>query len=306
MKKIDVAIIGAGPAGISAAIYAKMDNINYVLIEKNKPCWFLEKSINSHYYAEGFTGIKKNTSGTDLRKAFLEHYKRLGGKIAKNSVIKIEKTNNNFKIKTTNNNFIAKAIIIASGTNPKTLNIFGSKTYKKYIHYSCTIDGGGYKGKNVSVIGGRNSGSVAACYLHDIGCNVSLIEARDGIQCKEKYKKMLKKRKIKIYTSTSALRFIGDQKKLKTIELFQEGFTEKIPAVGAFLYIGLEPAIDYCNLKLKTNDEGYLVVDINNQTSQEGIFAAGDVTCRVKQAITACGDGANAYYFAKKYIDTLT
>lgn len=304
MKKVDITIIGAGPAGIAAAIYAKIDNINYILIEKNKPCWFLEQSINSHYYADGFTGIRRNTTGTDLRKAFLNHYKRLGGKFIKDDVVKIEKTNgNNFKVKTTKENFITAAIIITSGTSPKTLNIPGSKIYGKCIHYFCTVDGKKYIGENIIVVGGRNSGAVAACYLHDIGCNVSLIEIKDDIQCKEKYKKMLKRRKIKIYTSANILKFMGNQKKLKGVELFQRGFIKKLSASGAFLYIGLKPAIDYCSLKLKTDGEGFLIVDINNQTSQRGVFAAGDVTCRLKQVITACGDGANAYYFAKKFVD---
>jgi thioredoxin reductase len=91
---------------------------------------------------------------------------------------------------------------------------------------------------------------------------------------------------------------------LKWIELSQKGSIKRIATSGVFLYVGLEPAINYCDLKLKTNDEGYLTTDSGNQTSQKGIFAAGDVTCKLKHAITACGDGANAYYFAKKYIDT--
>jgi len=306
-KKIDIIIIGAGPAGISAAIYAKMDNINYLLIEKNKPCWFLEKSINSHYYVDGFTGVKKHTTGTNLRSLFLDHYKRLGGKIVKDEVVKIRKTrNDNFTVKTVHDNFITKAIIFASGTDPKTLAIPGTKTYKMNIHHFCTLDGNKYRGKNVTVVGGRNSGTAAACYLHDISCKVKLVEIKDSIQCEEKYKKKLGARKIEVYTSANIVKFVGNNKKLTGVELKIKGLRKTIESSGIFLYVGLKPSIAYSNINLNTNSEGYIIVDIKNQTSQPGIFAAGDVTGRLKQAITACGDGANALYFAKKYVATLT
>jgi len=303
MKKTDIVIIGAGPAGITAAIYAQMDKAGYILIEEKEPCWFLKESINSHYYANGFPGISKKITGTNLQQSFLDHYKRIGGKILKDRVLKISKINQQFKVKTTKNEFLCKAIIITSGTTPKLLDILGSKIYQKQIHHFCTIDGKKYIGKNIAVIGGRNSGAVAACYLHDIGCKVSIIEVQNELQCKTKYKKQLLKRNIKIYTSTVVKKFAGKNKKLNQIVAEQNDKKIKIPASGIFLYIGIKPALEYCNFKFKTNEQGFLIIDEYNQTSQKNIFAAGDITCKLKQAITACGDGANAYYFADKMIN---
>jgi len=305
MKKVDIIIIGAGPAGISAGIYAKMDNANYILIEKNKPCWFLEESINSHYFTDGFTGIKNKTTGTDLRKMLTNHYKRLGGKCIKDTVISIKKINGGFNIKTKKQDYISKVVIITCGTSPKDIDIQGLKKFKNQIHHFCTIDGKQYIGKDVVVIGGRNSGAAAASYLHDIGCKVSLVEIQDKLQCKEKYQAKLKKRGIKIYTSAITKEFAGKNSKLEEILINQKGKDIKIPTSAVFLYIGIKPAIDFCNIKIDTNYDGYLIVNSENQTSCKGVYAAGDVTTKLKQAITACGDGANAYYHANKMLSDL-
>lgn len=304
MKKVDIAIIGAGPAGISAAIYAKMDNANYILIEKKSPCWFLKESINSHYYVDGFSGIKKRATGTNLRNMLINHYKRLGGKFLKDNVLEIIRINNYFKIKTIKKIIVAKKIILTSGTTPKKLNIPSFRLYKKNIHNFCTISGKNYVNKNVIIVGGRNSGSTAACYLHDIGCKAVIVELKNKIQCKEKYLKKLKKRKIKIYTSAKISKLIGKNNILEKCIINYNNKNIKISCSGLFVYIGMKASLNYAKFKLKTNNEGFLIVGAQNNVSQNGIYAAGDITCRLKQAITACGDGANAYYFAKKSLIT--
>lgn len=303
-KKIDLAIIGAGPAGISAAIYARMDAINFVLIEKKQPCCFMKESINSHYYVDGFTGSKRNTTGTALKNSFINHYKRLGGKILDDEVITLTKNKNLFDLETKKDKFSAKTVIIASGTIPKKLEVEGAdKLENRNIHYFCTINGRRYIGKNALVVGGRNSGATAACYLKNLGCKVSLIEIRDKIQAKEKYQRLLSQKKVKIYTSTEIIKIVSSHGRLENILAEIKGQIKKIQADGIFVYIGLKPNINFCHFNLKADNDGYLLVDHYNQTSQKGIYAAGDVTPRLKQAITACGDGANAYYFAKKYLD---
>ena len=163
---------------------------------------------------------------------------------------------------------------------------------------------GQYINKKILVAGGRNSGAVAACYLHDLGCKVSLLEIKDKIQAKEKYKQWLKKRNIEIYTSSIINKLIGD-KELKKAEINRNGRIEEIRTDGVFFYTGRVPLFNFANIKVETDKEGYIFVDVHNETSINGLFAAGDIIPKLKQIITACGDGANAYYFANKYIQRI-
>lgn len=302
-RTTDILIIGGGPAGISAGIYACQDKTNFILIEEKKSCWFMEESINSHYFVEGFTGIKTKTSGSDLQKSFVEHYKRLGGRFLKEKVLSLEKKSGGFVAITDKSHVYAKAAILASGAKPKDLPIDNIDKFRNNIHFYCTIDGKKYIGKNVIVIGGRNSGAVAACYLHDLGCSPTLLELQEALPAKEKYQKRLKERNVPVLTFAELIALQGGRKLSKAIiKLVDQNKILKIPTEGVFVYIGRQANIDFIKEKLSTDKSGYLLVDSLGHTSLEGLFAAGDITCRLKQTITACGDGANAYYYAKKYI----
>jgi len=303
-RSTDIAIIGGGPAGLSAGIYAALDNTNFLLIEEKESCWFSKEAVNSHYYVDGFTGTTDKTTGADLQKAFLKHYERLGGKFLKEKVTVLDKNDNLFIIDTDYSIITAKAVIFANGTTPRDLDVKDAEKFATHIHYYCTINGLEYKNKEVLVLGGRNSGAVAACYLDDLGCQVTLLELKDKIQAKEKYQKNISKRKIKVITNSELISLEGEKGLQKGIvkNLQSNGLIE-IPCQAVFVYIGRKPDNDFIKFDLKKDGQNYLIVDYFNQTSVVGFFAAGDATCKLKQIITACGDGANAYYFAKKFID---
>jgi len=300
----DLIIIGGGPAGVAAGIYAAMDNIDYLLIEAKEPCWFMETSINSHNFVDGFTGASERMSGTLLKKSFLDHYLRLGGKFLKSEVLSLFKDDDCFVVETKNKRIRALSVIIASGTQPRLLKMESSEKFSENIHFDCVSDGSQYIGKTVIVVGGRNSGVVAACYLYDLGCRVVLIEIKDDLQAKQKYTKRLKEKNIIIHTSSVLKKMIGDEK-LEKVVIESSGKTEEIKANGVFLYAGRVPFFDFLNSQVSVDEAGYVVVDTHNQTSIGGLFAAGDATAKVKQIITACGDGVNAYYFANKYIQKI-
>lgn len=294
-------IIGGGPAGLTAAIYACLDKVDFILIEPSDPCWFMKESVNSHKFVERFLGINKNTSGTDLQKKFLDHYKGIGGKILKERVLILKKQGNIFIIKTNKRLIHSKTVIIASGAKPRELDIEGREKFKNFIHYYCTIDGKKYINKSVIVVGGRNSGAIAACYLYDLGCKVALIEIKDKLQAKTKYQHWLRKRDIKIFTSAQIVKLDGNKDLQKAIVKMNDKRIV-IPANSIFSYVGRLPNYDFFKGNLKCDAEGYIVVDNHNETSVKELFAAGDVTSKLKQIITACGDGANACYFAEKYL----
>jgi thioredoxin reductase (NADPH) len=301
--KTDIAIIGAGPAGLAAGIYGAQDRDDFLLLDNKEPCWFFKESVNSHYYVDGYTGIDEKMTGSELQNKFLKHYKRLGGKFFKEKVINIKKNKNEFIVKTEISKIVARSIILATGTTPIPLIINGTNKFSKNIHYYCTLDGKKYIGKNVFVVGGRNSGAVTAIYLHDIGCKVTLIEVKDNLQSKNKYTKKIKERDIKVIINAK-LKALKGNKSLSSVilEIMNTGELEELPAKAIFVCVGRLPNLNFLDLKLKTDENGYIIVDCFNETSSSGVFAAGDLTCKLKQIISACGDGANAYYFAKKFL----
>lgn len=305
-KNTDLVIIGGGPAGLSAGIYALQDKSDFLLIEQKDICWYFKEAVNSHYYVDGFTGVTAETTGTDLQKSFIDHYERLGGDFLIEKVKKLEKTSNLFIVETDKSIIQAKSVIIASGTKPKELNIKNADKYNGFIHYYCTIDGSRYKNKNVLVLGGRNSGAVAAIYLYDLGCKVTLLELKDGIQAKDKYQQRISKRKIKVITNTELVSLAGNGDLQRCVlKNLQDNQIQELVAQAIFVYIGRQPDNEFIEFKIQKDKNNQILIDSFNQTSVKGLFAAGDATCKLKQIITACGDGANAYYFAKKYLDKL-
>jgi len=303
-RNTDMTIIGGGPAGLSAGIYALQDKTDFLLIEQKEICWYFKEAVNSHYYVDGFTGVTAKTTGTDLQKSFIDHYKRLGGGFLVEKVIELDKVNNIFIIETDKSIIEAKAVIIANGTKPKILSIKNADKFTDFIHYYCTIDASKYKNKEVLVLGGRNSGAVVACYLYDLGCKVTLLELKDKLQAKDKYQQRIMKRKIKVITGSELISLEGARVLQKIIikDLHTNKFFE-LSCKSIFIYIGREPDNDFIKFNLKKDKNNYILVNYFNETSEASIFAAGDATCKLKQIITACGDGANAYYFAKKYLD---
>lgn len=306
-KVTDLVIIGGGPAGLSAGIYAAQDKINFLLIEKKESCWFLKEAVNSHYYVDGFTGVTERTTGTDLQKSFLKHYQRLGGKFFTEEVLGLDLKGKEFIVETENSVIKANAVIVANGTKPKKIDVRNGDRFLANINYYCTIDGGKYKDKEILVLGARNSGAVAACYLHDLGCKVTLLELKNKIQAKEKYKKRLEEKKIKIITGFKMINLEWKNGLERCIiKNLYNGKILKLSCQAVFVYIGREPDDSFIRFDIEKDDNSYLLVDCYNKTSVAGVFAAGDTVCKLKQIITACGDGANAYYFAKKYLDRLS
>ncbi len=291
-KDVDVAIIGGGPAGLSAGIYATRAGLNAIIIDKGNAGGLAEDAPFVENYL-GFEGLK----GEELAKKFKEHALKYVEISEKNEVTEIKKEDDRFILKAERGDYTAKAIIFATGTTHKSLGVPGEKElFGKGVSYCVTCDGYFFRGKKVAVIGGGNSGAIAAIYLKDLGVDPVIIEYKNQIMCENAYKKIIEEKGIKYITNAMVTEFKGKEKVEKVIYKDREnGETKEIPVEGIFVYVGLVPISDLAKkIGVDTDDRGYIRVSQKMRTNVERIYAAGDVTGTAGQIIIAAGQGAVA------------
>ena len=308
MKKeltFDTLILGAGPAGFSAAIYAARGNIKTAIIDINmfggQPSNYLE--------IENYPGFSI-MGGFELMEKFEEHCDKFGAE--KFPMVEITKINLTDEIKTVETNdtiFKAHSIIIATGASAQKLNIKGEDEFKgRGVRYCAICDGAFYKDKTVAVIGGGNSALEEANYLTKFAQKVYLIHRRDEFRADKIVQERTKNNpKIEFILNSVPLEIKGNNT-VETIVL-KNTKSEKISELnidGIFPYIGFKPNIDMFSGQLKQNSQGFIETDNNMQTSIEGVFAAGDVrNTPLRQVITAAADGAVAACSAVKFIERI-
>lgn len=300
----DVIILGSGPAGFSAAIYASRGNLKTAIIDISmfggQPSNYLEIE---NYPAFPLIG------GYELMEKFEEHADKFG--VEKFEMVEIEKVILNAEIKeieTTDTIFKAKSIIIATGAKAKKLGIAGEEEYKgRGVSYCAICDGAFYKEKTVAVVGGGNSAIEEAIYLTKFAKKVYVVHRRDELRadkiCQER---AFANEKIEFILSHSPMEILGTNtvealilKDLKTNE------TKELKVDGVFPYIGFGPNVEDFNGQLQQNAQGFIETDTTMQTSLKGVFAAGDVrNTPLRQVITAAADGAVAACSAVKYVET--
>lgn len=297
----DVAIIGAGPAGITAAIYAARKKMKTLVITETiggQAAW--SGQITNY---PGFQFI----TGQELAQKFEEHVKSFEIEVVMDRVVKIEKKGDKFEIQAENEAFFSKTVLIALGRSPRSLNVPGEKEFlHKGISYCATCDAMFYRNKNVAVIGGGNSALDAALQLTRIADKIYLIDRDKKISGDAAVLDKIKaSEKVEIF-SDSVVKEITGKKFVEKIEVLVGGKEEKIFAVdGVFIEIGSGPSeIPFSpKEKLKRNEREEIIVNERCETSVPGLFAAGDVTnIPEKQIIVAAGHGAVAAISAFKYL----
>lgn len=289
MKTYDLIIIGAGPAGITAGIYAKNFGLDCLIIGEN-----VGGLINGAYKIENYPGIF-NVTGKELTKRFLGHLKYLKIPSKKERVEKIFK-GKIFRIKTPKNEYQTKAIILAFGTETKKLDIKNIDKFEgKGVSYQADDSAFLYKNKTVAVVGGANAAVMNACMIAEKAKKVYLIYRQGELRADAIWLNKIKKIKnIEVIYNANIVNVKG-KKKLERI-IFDN---DKAIAVSGLL-IGAGSVPDTYlihNLGIKTDEKGYIEVDKSQATNIEGIFAAGDITTNsneFRQIITACAEGAIA------------
>lgn len=290
-KIYDVIIVGAGAAGITAAIYAARANLKFELISKDiggLTLWSPD--------IENYTGFH-NLSGIDLIEKFEEHMKDYKINVKEESVKNIEKDNDNFLIKTDKEEYETKTVVVCSGSSPRKLKVPGADKYEgKGLAYCATCDAPLFAGKDVAVIGGGDSALAAALTLIQVVNKIYILNLTEELTGKDKKltDSVIKSKKVEVINNAEAKEVIGD-KFVKGLKYTQKGKEQKLDVEGIFVEIGHVRNTKIVEGLVKLNDKKEIIVDKSGRTSDQGIFAAGDVTdLPGKQTIIACGDGSRA------------
>lgn len=303
----DLIIIGVGPAGYTAGIYAQRYKINNLIIGA------FPGGLASQAHKIGNFPSEKEISGEELMTKIREHFQSLGGMVIFDEVVEIKKKKKNktlfFQISTKNNKkFRAKTLLLAIGTKRRKLNLPGEEKYiGKGVSYCTACDGFFYKNKKVAVVGGGDSAILASLRLAEIAKKVYQICSKDKLKGeKTRIEEIKKNRKIEILYNNKIIDLFGE-KKLEGILLSQPFKNrKKLKIDGLFIEIGLVPdRVLIRQINLKTNRQGYIIVNQNQATSLRGVWAAGDITTSsagFRQIITACSEGAIAIQSIQSFL----
>lgn len=296
----DIIIIGAGPAGMTAAMYAKQARKNILVLEKKTYGGQILKANKVKNYP-GF----KEISGFEFANNLYTQLTDLNVEIKFEEVLQINSNNDLKEVKTNKSNYISKSIIIASGGTNRKLNLKNEdKLIGKGVSYCTTCDGMFFKDKIVAVYGGGNSAIDGALYLSDICKKVYLIyrgkNLKENIQNIDKLKA---KNNIELILNTNIIDLIG-QSKLESILIKKEDKENALTINGLFIEIGYIPVSEICKNIIDTDTNGYVISNEDCTTNIEGVFVAGDLRKKqIRQLTTACSDGTIAAINACKYIN---
>ena len=295
----DIIIIGAGPAGLTAAIYGRRANKSVLVLEAKSYGAQIINTLDIENYP-----ANNHISGFDFATNLYNQVKELGAEIVFDKVIEIT---NNKEVITANNKYNAKAIIIATGSDNRKLGLPNEdELIGKGVSYCATCDGAFFKGKDVAVVGGGNTALEDALYLSNLANKVYIIHRRDEFRGEDKSVNLIKQKdNIELILNSTVTKLISDDR-LTGIEVTnKDGSINTINIDGLFVAIGRVPSNDYYKNIINLDDQGYIVANEDCKTNIPFILVAGDNrTKEVRQLVTATSDGAVAATNAIKYIES--
>jgi len=297
----DLIIIGAGPAGLTAAIYAARKKLDTLVISKN-----VGGQATLSWEVENYLGYNL-ISGVELVQKFREHVEKFGVEFKEGVEISdLKQVNSGFEVSASKEKYRAKAVIIASGKNPRKLNVPGEKEFAgKGIAYCATCDAPLFQGKDVAVVGGGNSAIDATLQLTKIANKIYLININPELGGDEITREKVKNSdKVEILNSTNTVEINGEKFVNGILVQNRENDEEKeLPVQGIFVEIGSVPSVEFLHGLLELNETNEIKVNCKNETNVPGIFAAGDCTdVPEKQIIIAAGEGSKAVLAAYSYL----
>lgn len=305
MNTYDTIIVGGGPAGLSAGIYAMRSGLKTVLIEKFAPGGQMIVTD----FVENYPGFPAGIGGPDLSAEMEKQARSLGLEILSTEVISVDFTKDEKIVVTPEGELKASTVILAVGASPRTLGVPGErKFFGRGVSTCATCDGAFFRNKEIAVVGGGNTAIQDAVFLTKFASKVTIIHRRSELRAtKILQDRAVKNPKINFALSSIVVDIEGDVKVERiVIENTQDGTRRTIPVDGVFMLIGTVPNTDYFRGVIDLDPAGYIITDEGMRTSVPGVFAAGD--CRrkmLRQMVTAASDGAIAAVAAEEHIQSM-
>jgi thioredoxin reductase (NADPH) len=305
MEKREMVIIGGGPAGLSAGIYASRAEVDTLLLERGIPGGLVINTEN----IENYPGFSNGINGYELMTQMEQQARRFGLEIYNNNVNYIEPAEDSYIIKTVKNEILTKAIIIATGAAPRQLDVPGESKYTgRGVSYCATCDGAFFRNQKVAVIGGGDAAVEEAIFLTRLVEKVYLVHRRGELRAtKFVQKKAFNNPKIEFVWHNIVEEIHGtDTVNGLSVKDVRTGNKKNLDINGVFIYIGYQPNSQLVREIINLDDQGYIITDENMLTSLPGLYAAGDIRKKLlRQVITAVADGAIAAVAAEKYIENI-
>lgn len=305
-NEYDIVIIGGGPAGLTAGLYAARSMLKVKLFEKELIGG--QTSITDHI--ENYPGFPEGISGFDLTDKMREQAQRFGLEVEMDEITSVDLDGPVKKVVTSGGEYAAKTVVITTGVRPSKLDIPGAAELTgRGISYCATCDGPFFREKSVMVIGGGNSAVEEAIYLTKFANKVTIVHRRDGLRAEKIVQDRAFKHEKVDFLLDSVLTSVSGGMSVTgvTVKNVKTGEEKEVPVDGIFVFIGNLPNTELFDGKIELDGNGYVVTDgATLMTSVPGVFAAGDVrNNQLKQVATAVGEGALAAVAAEKYIESL-
>lgn len=298
----DIIIIGSGPAGLSAEIYAQRACLDTIVIEKNG---ISGGQVLNTWEVDNYPGFP-GVTGFELSRQFREHANKLGARVVQDEVVQVELSGNVKKVVCEEETYEARCVILASGAHHRTLEVPGEEELRGAgVSYCATCDGAFFRGRTVAVVGGGDAALEDAIFLARMCEKVYIVHRRDKLRGAKRLQERLQALENIEFVWNSETVAIEGNAQVEALRLRQTktGEERRLDVDGVFIAVGIAPESELYAGQLELDEQGYIRADESGQTSVPGVFAAGDVrTKALHQILTAASDGANCVASAERYL----
>ena len=298
----DIIIIGSGPAGLSAAIYAQRACLDTIVIEKNG---ISGGQVLNTWEVDNYPGFP-GVTGFELSRQFREHANKLGARVVQDEVVQVELSGNVKKVVCEEETYEARCVILASGAHHRTLEVPGEEELRGAgVSYCATCDGAFFRGRTVAVVGGGDAALEDSIFLARMCEKVYIVHRRDKLRGAKRLQERVQALENIEFVWNSETVAIEGNAQVEALRLRQTktGEERRLDVDGVFIAVGIAPESELYAGQLELDEQGYIRADESGQTSVPGVFAAGDVrTKALRQILTAASDGANCVASAERYL----
>lgn len=298
----DMVIVGGGPAGYTAALYAVRAGLDALVLERLSAGGQMAQTEQ----IDNYPGFEEGVDGFSLAEKMQKQAERFGAKSSYAEVSRLDLAANPKVVETSEGTFYGKTVVLATGASPRELGVAGeAELVGRGVAYCAACDGMFYKGKTVAVVGGGNTAAADALLLSRIAQKVILIHRRDTLRATKIYHQpLLDRENVEFHWNSTVAEFLhGDRLTGLRLKNVLTGEESTVECGGVFISVGRKPATDLVKDQLKLDGGGYIVADETTKTAIPGVYAVGDVRTKpLRQVVTAVADGAVAVHMAEEYL----